>query len=227
MFYFDPNYLWFAIPGLVLGLIAQALVWFAYSNYSNVSSGKNISGVDAAKIIAEGEGYDVNMSITPGYLNDFFNPLNNTVNLSQDNAQSNSVANIAVVAHEFGHVQQKYKASVLFGIRSAMVPAVNIGSSLGYILFIVGLLLSFTTLSWIGLALFALTTVFTFITVPVELDASRRGLNLIKKYNLIESNQINGARIVLFAAALTYVAALIQSLGQLLYFASILNRRSD
>ncbi len=225
MFYFDPLYLIFALPGLVIGLIAQFMISSAYSRYSKISSGSGYTGIEAAKVIAQGEGFNVDIQVTPGYLNDFFNPMNNTVNLSQDNASSDSVANIAVVAHEFGHVQQKYSAAGLFAIRSAMVPAVNIGSSLGYILFILGLVLSVTSLSWIGIALFSFTTLFTLVTVPVEIDASIRGLNLIRKYRLIAEDEIGGAKSVLTGAALTYVAALVQSLGQLLYFTSIVRRR--
>src|SRR5689334_8755308 len=108
MIYFDSSYMLFAIPGLLLALLAQALIWINYGKYSKVDAGTGLTGVEAAKKIAKGEGFDVDIQLTPGKLNDFFNPLNNTVNLSADNAESSSVANISVVAHEFGHVQQKY-----------------------------------------------------------------------------------------------------------------------
>jgi Zn-dependent membrane protease YugP len=227
MFYLDPLYFAFAIPGLIFALIAQVLVWIAYRTYSSESAGTDITGVDAAKIIAQKEQWNIGLQTSPGKLNDFFNPMNNTVNLSEDNLRSGSVANIAVVAHEFGHVEQKFSASAIFKVRTAMVPLVNIGSSLGYILFFVGLVLSILSLAQVGLVLFALTTVFAFITLPLEFDASRRGLRLIEKHNLIDSGKRGGARIVLTAAALTYIAGFVSSLLNLLYFVALLNRNRD
>jgi Zn-dependent membrane protease YugP len=227
MFYLDPLYLIFALPGLILALLAQLLVWIAYNTYSRESAGTGITGVDAAKIIAQKEQWNVGLQTSPGKLNDFFNPVNNTVNLSEDNLRSGSIANIAVVAHEFGHVEQKFSASAIFKVRTAMVPLVNIGSSLGYILFFIGLILSILSLAQVGLVLFALTTLFALVTLPLEFDASRRGLNLIKKHNLIESNKRSGARLVLAAAALTYIAGFVSSLLNLLYFVALLNRSRD
>ncbi len=215
---FDPLYLVFALPGLLIALLAQFLVWAAYGIYSKSPAKSGLTGLQAAEMINQKEGFGVEMITTPGKLNDYFNPLSNKVNISSENAVMGTVASIAVVAHEFGHVQQKYNASLLFGIRSAMVPAVGFGSSVGYILIIIGLILSVTGLAYAGLILFSLTSIFAILTVPIEMDASRRGLNFIKKYNLIDSSQMSGAKVVLAAAALTYIAALVQSLGQLLYF---------
>lgn len=224
--YLDPLYFVFALPGLILALGAQFLVWLFYSIYSGEPAGSGITGLDAANIINEKEGFGVDIVLQPGKLNDFFNPLANKVNLSEDNQLKGSVANIAVVAHEFGHVEQKYKASSLMKIRTGMVPAVNIGSNLGYILIIIGLIFSITGLAWIGLAFFSLTALFSLITLPIEFDASRRGLKLIKKHNLIATGKLSGARLVLFAAALTYVAALVQSLGQILYFLMLIQGKN-
>jgi hypothetical protein len=163
-------------------------------------------------------GFGVSFITTPGKLNDYYNPITHTVNISQDNSVNDSVANIAVVAHEFGHVQQKQSGSLLFKFRSGLVPAVNIGSKLGVILIIIGVALAFSGLAWLGIGLFALTTLFSIVTLPLEIDASRRGMNIIKELNLIDVNRMGGARAVLTAASLTYVAALVTSLGQLLYF---------
>jgi hypothetical protein len=198
-----------------------------YKKYSKVSSGSNLTGLDAAKLIRDNENYPVDINRIPGKLSDNFNPRKDIVNISSDNATSNSVANIAVIAHEFGHVQQKFSASLLFRLRSIMVPVVNIGSNLGYILFFVGLFISAFGLAELGLILFASTTVFALITLPVEFDASRRGMNLIEKYNLIEKNKKSGARKVLNAAALTYIASFVTSFTNLLYYSSILNRRKN
>lgn len=226
MFYFDPLFLLFALPGLILALFAQMLVWLAYSAFSREGAGTNLTGAQAAEIINNNENFNVEIFSTPGKLNDYYNPKTNKVNISGDNITNSSVANIAVVAHEFGHVEQRHSASILFGIRTAMVPAVNIGSNIGYILIIIGLALAFSGLAWLGVILFSLTALFALITLPIELDASRRGLRLIKKHNLIAPTKLAGARIVLLAAALTYFAALVQSLGQLLYFVMLVSGSS-
>jgi hypothetical protein len=227
MYPFDTTYLYYALPGFVLAIIAQILVTIRYNKYSKVSSESNLTGLDAAKLIRDNENYPVDINRIPGKLSDNFNPRKDIVNISSDNATSNSVANIAVIAHEFGHVQQKFSASLLFRLRSIMVPVVNIGSNLGYILFFVGLFISAFGLAELGLILFASTTVFALITLPVEFDASRRGMNLIEKYNLIEKNKKSGARKVLNAAALTYIASFVTSFTNLLYYSSILNRRKN
>lgn len=218
MFYFDPLFLLFALPGLIIGLLAQAFLTYAYSRFSNESSGSGLTGMEAAKLLNDKENFGVSFITTPGKLNDHYNPVNHTVNVSQDNAINGSVANIAVVAHEFGHVQQRMSGSLLFKFRSSLVPAVNIGSNLGIVLIIIGIALSFSGLAWIGIGLFALTTLFSLITLPLEIDASRRGMDFIRKHNLINIDRHGGARAVLSAAALTYVAALVTSIGQLLYF---------
>lgn len=227
MFFIDPLWIFLAIPGLILALIAQALVWFAYNQYSKVNAGSGITGLQAAELINQKEGFNVKLITSPGKLNDYFNPRTNTVNVSADNATNGSVANIAVVAHEFGHVQQKANAILLFRIRTFMVPAVGFGSNLGYIFILIGLAIAATDLAWVGVALFSLTTIFTFLTVPIEIDASRRGLAIIKKHRLINYEKMGGARLVLAAAALTYIAALVQSLGQLLYFVMLVGGSRD
>jgi len=227
MYSFDTTYLYYALPGFILAIIAQILMTIRYNKYSKVSSGSNLTGLDAAKLIRDNENYPVDINRIPGKLSDNFHPKKNIVNISSDNAISDSVANIAVVAHEFGHVQQKFSASLLFRLRSIMVPVVNIGSNLGYVLFFVGLLISAFNLAELGLILFASTTVFALVTLPVEFDASRRGMNFIEKYNLIEKNKKSGARKVLNAAALTYIASFVTSFTNLLYYSSMLNRRKS
>lgn len=225
MFFFDPIYLLFIAPGLIIALIAQGLLWYAYGKYSGVNAGSNLTGIDAAKKINQNEGFGVSMQVTPGKLNDYYNPVDHLVNVSEDNATNQSVANIAVVAHEFGHVEQKVQGSNLFRIRSFMVPAVNIGSQLGIILVIAGLAISFTGLAWLGVILFGLTTIFSLVTLPIEIDASVRGMRIIKKHNLISHDKLGGAKWVLTAAAMTYFAGLIQSIGQLAYYAMLVSGR--
>ena len=225
MYYIDPMYFYFALPGLILGLIAQFLISIRYNKYSKIPAESHMTGLDAAELIRDREDFPIDIATNQGKLQDNFDPRKDIVNISSDNINSNSVANIAVVAHEFGHVGQKFSSSFLFKLRTFMVPVVNIGSSLGYVLFFVGLVLNALNLAQIGLILFASTTVFALVTLPVEFDASKRGLKFIKKYNLIEADKQSGAKKVLNAAALTYVASFVTSLLNLLYYASILNNR--
>ena len=229
MYYIDPTYYYYALPGLILALIAQLLISVRYNQYSKISSGSHITGLDAAKLIRDKEEFPVDITTNQGKLQDNFDPRKDIVNISADNVTSDSVANIAVVAHEFGHVDQKFSFSILFKIRSFMVPVVNIGSNLGYILFFIGLLFNALDLAEFGLILFAGTTVFALVTLPVELDASNRGMKFIKKYNLIEEGKRHGAKKVLNAAAITYLASFLTSLSNLLYYGSILQgrRRED
>jgi Zn-dependent membrane protease YugP len=214
----DPLYILLSLPGLIIGLIAQFLLKYSYGKYSKVSAGSNITGQQAAEILNSKENFGVSFKTTPGQLNDYFDPSKHLVNLSQDNAVNMSVANIAVVAHEFGHVQQKQSGANLFKLRTTLVPAVNIGSSLGIILIMIGIAIAVSGLAWAGVILFSLTTLFSLVTLPIEIDASKRGMELIKKHNLIAVNQLGGAKTVLTAAALTYFAGLVSSIGQLMYF---------
>lgn len=227
MYYINPMYFYFALPGLILGLIAQFLISIRYNKYSKIPAESHMTGLDAAELIKDREDFPIDIATNQGKLQDNFDPRKDIVNISSDNINSNSVANIAVVAHEFGHVGQKFSSSFLFKLRTFMVPVVNIGSSLGYVLFFVGLILNALNLAQIGLILFASTTVFALVTLPVEFDASKRGLKFIKKYNLIEADKQSGAKKVLNAAALTYVASFVTSLLNLLYYASILNNRKS
>jgi hypothetical protein len=220
-------YYYFVLPGLILAIIAQILVWVRYSKYSKISAGTDITGLDAAKIIKEKSNFPVEIHTTQGKLGDHFDPRNDTVNISSDNITSGSVANIAVVAHEFGHVEQKFSSSLIFRLRGVMVPVVNIGSNLGYILFFVGLIFNALNLAQLGLILFASTTVFALVTLPVEFNASSRGMRFIKEYNLIEKDKLSGAKKVLSAAALTYIASFVTSILNLLYYVNILQGRRE
>lgn len=222
--YIDPTYYIFITPGLILGIIAQFWITTSSKKYLKVSSGSNITGREAAEIISQNEDLPVSLVVEGGLLSDHFDPRKDVVKLSQA-ALYDSVTAIAVAAHEFGHVQQKFDRSPLFIVRSGLVPIVNIGSTLGYILIIAGLLLNLLGLAELGLLFFATTTVFAFVTLPVELDASKRAMNLIEKYQLIDRSRIKGARSVLNAAATTYVASLLTSFLNLLYYASLVNRR--
>ncbi len=223
MFY-DYSYFIFFAPAFILAIVAQIWISASYAKNSKIVPNNRITGEEAGRKIMEGEGYPVDINIQGQSLSDHFDPRSDTVNLSTSSKNS-SVADIAVTAHEFGHVDQKFSNSILFNIRNGLVPVVNIGSRIGYILMILGLMLNFLQLAEIGLILFSGITLFALLTVPIEIDATKRGLSFIKKYDLIEEDKMSNAKSVLNAAAMTYVASLLTSLLNLLYFASRIKRR--
>lgn len=222
---FDSTYLLFAIPGLLLTMLAQFYVTSTYRKYSKISTGKGKTGLDAALEIKNGENFPVTIRADRQPLGDYFDPTNNSVSLASDSTKSESVAQVAVVAHEMGHVQQKFSSSLLYNTRKALIPIANIGTQIGYILFFVGLAIAGYQLSRIGLIFFSSGVLISLLTLPVEINASKRGLIFIKKYNLISSDQLSGAKSVLTAAAFTYFAGLLTSILNLLYYVNILGRR--
>ncbi len=222
---FDTSYILFMIPAFILAIAAQIWITSSYKKYSKLHPGTSFTGKDAAETINKGENFNVDIQIYGQSLGDNFDPRKNLVTLSASSLDS-SVAQIAVVAHEFGHVQQKYQNSAIFNFRNGLVPVVNIGSQLGYILIIVGLILNILVIAEVGVLLFSLTAIFALITLPIEIDASKRALKLITKYNLIEGSRIDGAKSVLYAAATTYFASLVTSILNVLYYVSLINRRN-
>lgn len=222
---FDPTYIFFMIPAFILAIAAQIWITSSYKKYSKLQPGTPFTGKEAAEAINKGENFNVDIQIYGEALGDNFDPKKNLVTLSASSLDS-SVAQIAVVAHEFGHVQQKYQNSAIFNFRNGLVPVVNIGSQLGYILIIVGLILNILVIAEVGVLLFSLTAIFALITLPIEIDASKRALRLITKYNLIEGSRIDGAKSVLYAAATTYFASLVTSIFNVLYYVSLINRRN-
>lgn len=224
---FDPTYYLFALPGLALALWAQAAVQGTFARYARVPTSSGVTGAQVAEIFMRLTGLRVGLNRIPGLLTDFYNPSNKTLNLSQSSVQ-NSVASVAVVAHEFGHAMQDAQNYAPLRLRGAIVPAVTVGSWFGPILFFIGLWLQSFNLELIGLIAFAATTVFAIVTLPVELDASNRAMSLLTANGVLVGEELVGARKVLNAAAFTYVAAVAQSLFQLLYFVSLLaGRRRD
>ena len=170
--------------------------------------------------------YHIQIERVPGDLSDHYDPSNKVLRLSDSNYNNYSVAALGVVAHEVGHAEQDARNYAPLRWRAGLVPVVNIGSSLGYILFFVGLFIV-PQLAWLGVALFSTAAIFALVTLPVEFNASNRALQLLSSNGLVTSDERNQAKAVLNAAALTYVAALAQSLSTLLYFVFILMGRSD
>lgn len=229
MFYWNPYYLIFMAPALLFMLYAQWRVQSAYAKWGKVPNSHGLTGAQVAQHIVQrgggpsiGEGaglYGIGMRGIAGQLTDNYDPRSNTLSLSQSTINSASVASMAVVAHELGHAQQDMQNYLPMRVRSGLIPAVNIGSQFGPILFIIGIFLNFSFLMWLGIAFFSMAFVFTLITLPVELNASRRAMDLLDDGGLITDGQErHGARAVLNAAALTYVAGMLTALFQLLYY---------
>ena len=228
-FFFDPLYLLFAIPGLLLGFYAQARVRSAFAQYERVRSARGITGAEAARQILNNSGlYNVAVERVNGFLTDHYDPRNKVLRLSPQVYDTPSLAAIGVAAHEAGHALQDQEHYGPLKLRSAMVPSVQVGGWVGPIIFFVGLALNTTTVAWAGLILFGLTALIAVVTLPVEFDASRRAKQLLVSQGILAPQEIQGVNRVLDAAALTYVAAAIQAIMTLAYYAFILlGRRRD
>jgi Zn-dependent membrane protease YugP len=220
MLWFSPLFWVFVGPALLLALYAQWRVKSAYNKWGQVQNSLGLPGAKAAeKLLSETGLYGVSIQGIRGQLTDNYDPRSKTLNLSESTATKQSVAALAVVAHEIGHAQQDATNYALLKMRGGLVPAVNFGSQLGPILFIIGYFLRFQPVMWIGVAFFSMAFVFALITLPVEINASSRALKMLTTNGLlVGDDEMRGARAVLSAAALTYVAALLQALGQLLYY---------
>lgn len=228
MFFFDPVYLILALPGLILGLWAQARVKGTYNRYAQVRTFHNMTGAEVARHLLNTQGlYDVQVEETQGFLSDHYDPRDRVLRLSPDVYHTPSVAAAGIAAHEMGHAMQHAKGYAPLQFRSAIVPAVQFGSSLAPILFIIGFLLNFTSLAWLGVILFGLAVVFSLVTLPVEFDASKRAKALLNQNGLLMVEEMQGVNKVLDAAALTYVAAAVAAIGQLLYYVMLLGGRRD
>jgi len=226
--YFDPLYLLFALPALLLGLYAQMRVSGALNRYSKVRAG--MTGAQVARRLLDGEGlYDVTVEEVRGFLSDHYDPRSRTLRLSPKVARTDSLAAVGVAAHEAGHALQHAAAYWPLQVRSAMVPTVQFGSWLGPIIFFLGLMMNLTSIAWLGVLLFGGVALFSLATLPVELDASRRAKALLRQRFMVDSQGMMGISKVLNAAALTYVAAAIQAVSTLLYYVFLLSgsRRRD
>lgn len=226
--FFDPMYFVFALPALLLGLYAQFKVKSAFSKYSKVRNAAGITGAQAARRILDANGLThVDVERTQGMLSDHYDPRSKTLRLSPAVYEGPTLAAVGVAAHEAGHALQDKAGYAPLRLRSAMVPSVQIGSWLGPIIFIAGLLMSLTTLAWVGLILFGATALFSLVTLPVEFNASNRAKQLLVGQGILVPQEMGGVDKVLDAAALTYVAAALQAIMTLLYYASLLMGRRD
>jgi hypothetical protein len=231
MFFFNPLYLLFTIPALLLGLFAQWRVRSAFSHYGRVRSASGMTGAQAARRILDVNGlYQVSVERVSGFLSDHYDPRSKTLRLSPDVYDTPSLAAVGVAAHEAGHALQDKQQYVPLQFRSAMVPSVQIGSWLGPIIFMVGYAFSSAfgnALAGVGLILFGATAVFALVTLPVEFDASKRAKQLLVSQGILAPQEMQGVNRVLDAAALTYVAAAVQAIMTVLYYAFLLWGRRD
>src|SRR5450759_337829 len=219
-------YFLFALPAILLGMYAQFRVQGAFKKYSQVRSQTGLTGAQVARRILDASGLnDVPVEQVGGNLSDHYDPGKRVLSLSQTVYGSNSIAAAGVAAHETGHAMQHQGGYVLLNLRSAMVPTVQIGSWMGPILFIIGFLVAGTfgtQLAWAGVILFSAAALFAVVTLPVELDATRRAKAVLVNNGLVYQYEMEGVNKVLDAAALTYVAAAIQALSTILYYVFML-----
>ena len=205
------------IPGLLLGLWAQARVQSAYAKYSRVRTQRGLPAEEVVGQLLRQESADhVVISRTSGQLTDYFDPRTDTLRLSDGVYGSASVAALGIAAHEAGHALQKQQGYPFLSLRSLMVPAVNIGSTLAWPIFVLGLIFSWDPLVNAGIVLFGLVVLFSLVTLPVEFDASRRAMAMLAGSGYLTQDEQKGVKAVLSAAALTYVAAALQAVLQLL-----------
>ncbi len=228
MFYLNPTYLMYMLPALLLMMLTQWYVNSSYKKWSQIAARGGMTGAQAAQRLISTSGlYGVKIETVRGNLTDHYDPRNKVLRLSAGVAQSPSVAALAISAHELGHAMQDQENYFPLRLRAALVPAVNIGSYLGWILIFIGLMLRMTELSWLGVLVFAGGAVFALATLPVELNASARARQLLTNAGMIVNEQEQrGVNQVLNAAALTYVAGLVTAIMQLLYFVSLVGGSS-
>jgi hypothetical protein len=234
--FYDFTYFLFALPALLFGLWAQWRVQAAISKYSRVFTGRGATGAAVARALLNAYGLsNVRVERTQGFLGDHYDPLSRTLRLSPDVHDTPSVAAVGIAAHEAGHALQQAEGYWPLQARSAIVPVVQFGSWLGPLVFMAGMFLAYAESSLgypiavLGVLMFAAVAVFALVTLPVEFDASRRAREVLATAGFVNAQEGSGVAEVLNAAALTYVAALVQAISTLLYYLFLLSglRRRD
>ena len=216
-YYFDIYYFILIIPVLIVSLIIQAKLKSTFNKYSRIRNARNITGAQAAEMVLRYYNIqDVRIERINGNLTDCFDPANKVIKLSDSVFDNPSIAAVGVACHEAGHAAQHAENYAPIKIRNSILPVCNIGSSLSIPLLIAGVIFSFQPLIWVGIGFFAFTSLFQFITLPVEFNASNRAINVIESTGILSYEEKKGASKVLKMAAMTYVASLAMSLAQLL-----------
>lgn len=225
MFYFDTGYLIYVLPAMIIAMIAQARVSSTFNKYSRITNARGITGAEVAQKILSLYGiFDVKIERVSGNLTDHFDPRTKVIRLSDNVYSSTSVAALGVAAHETGHAVQHNKEYVPIKLRNAVLPVANIGSNLAFPLVILGIIFSFPTLVNFGIILFSAVVIFQIVTLPVEFNASRRAISIMESQYILSDEELSGAKKVLSAAAMTYVASTIVALGNLLRLLNIAKR---
>jgi Zn-dependent membrane protease YugP len=227
--YIDPVYLWYVlIPVLLISLGVQFYLRSTFAKWSEVKNSPGMVGPQVADaLFGRTDLQEIGIERVQGTMTDHFDPGANVVRLSDPVSTQPSVASMAITAHELGHVQQYQTSSALIKMRGFLLPALQFSPTISYFCIFFGLFWQMTNLLWIGIFFFGLMVLFSVLTLPVEINASRRGTRLLQEAGLMQSEEdARGARQVLTAAALTYLAAAISSVLQLLYYISIAERRS-
>lgn len=226
--FFDFNYLIYMIPAFILMAATSWYVRHSYNKWSQVRARSGLTGAQAAqRLMSSGGLYGVRIEGIDGEMTDHYDPRDKVLRLSSDVANRPSVASLAIAAHELGHALQDAEGYFPLKLRGALVPVVNIGSNLGWVLIMLGLFIGITQLAWLGVIAFAAGAVFALATLPVEFDASARAKQLLVTSGIIGSGEEeSGVNAVLNAAALTYVAALVTAVMQLLYYVGLVGGRS-
>ena len=223
---FDPAYLLLVVVSLILGVATQSYINSTYKTWSRVPS-DGATGADVARRMLDANGCTkVGIRSTPGQLTDHYDPRDNNLYLSADNLSGGSVASVAVACHEAGHAAQREHGYAMMKVRTALVPVVNFTQSAWMLVFLMGVFMNLAGLTTLAIALFAFSVLFQVVTLPVEFDASRRAVAYIRDSGMSEVN-VRGAKKVLTAAALTYVAAALTSIMQLLYLLARTNRSDE
>lgn len=216
-FLIDRYYILLVLPVIFASMIISARMRSVYNRYSGVRNSRGITGAQAAQMVLNYYGItDVQIMTINGNLTDCYDPVQKVIKLSPDVYNGSSIASVGVACHEAGHAAQHAEAYLPIKIRNSILPVCNIGSTLSMPLLIIGLILSFEPLIWIGIGFFSFTAIFQLITLPVEFNASNRAINVIESNGLLTFEEKLGAEKVLRNAALTYVAALAVSVAQLL-----------
>lgn len=223
-YYYDPTYL-LLIPGLLLALYAQYKVTSTFNHFKQVPSRSGLTGAQVARMILDSNGCrDVEIEPVRGSLTDHYDPENNVLRLSSEVYGSRSIAALGVAAHEAGHAIQDAQSYAPLNIRASLVPVANIGSGLAMPLFMLGLIMSWQPLLKVGILCFAFSVLFYVVTLPVEFNASRRAVTLLAS-GFLPDDEVKGVKAVLSAAALTYVAAALQAVLQLVRLLLLANSR--
>ena len=226
-FYFDRTMI-LLLPAIIIAFWAQSKVSGTYRKYRTIRTMNGYTGENVARMMLDAAGlYDVPVVEIRGELTDHYDPRSRVVRLSSDIYHGASIASAGIAAHEVGHAIQHKEAYKPLVLRTSIATAVNFSSQASIVIFMIGLLFSIPLLTNIGIIFFTVAVIYQLITLPVEFNASRRALNILEGRNILYGNEVSGAKSVLSAAAMTYVAAALMSISQLIRLIAISNRNND